>query len=421
MIAGGDPPRPLPATHDPHPPQHHNPRTPAGGECRRRCAVKSAFRRSNTTGVATAAPAAAPAPAAPRPSCPALDAVAAEIDALVERACTTAGPWIELWPRVEGLPPADETALGRESAALRERARAEAAAALKINNLGVSLAASRTLIAATVAVFTGQPNATAWPSRVGRTVSADVIAGDYETFMQSMREYGTKAAALDEAIKAARDSDVLWLLPEGSLRCPLGAAEVLRSLACAANLIASPDDIAGMNRLLGSLAMFSSPGRTQQTLAAIAAPFRQEMIEYTREAQRQLKILQDAGPVSSAEESLAARPFRFRGVDFSSSASSAYVLMVAFWIASGAIVAVLSHNLPPIATGLAGIALFGISTICAMLPARHERRDRWDEAVAAAARAVSVLREALDVKKKPPRANKTPDGAGGAPAQPRAP
>ena len=256
--------------------------------------------------------------------------------------------------------------------------------------------------------FGGQPDAKAWPSRVGRIVSADVVAGDYESLLHAMREFATKVAALDEAIKAARDRDVLWLLPEGSLRCPLGAAEILRVLAARANLISSPQDMAGMNRLLGSLAMFSSPGRTQQTLTAMTQPFRLEMIEYAREAHAQLKILKQEGPVGTAEAALAARPFRFRGIEVNASSSSALVLGTAFWLASGAILSVIAKSMPPLVAGIAGLAMFGLSTVCAMLPARQERRDRWDDAVAAAAHAVEVLREALEVKKQKAPAAESP-------------
>ena len=90
------------------------------------------------------------------------------------------------------------------------------------------------------------------------------------------------------------------------------------------------------------------------------------------------------------------------------SSSSALVLGTAFWLASGAILSVIAKSMPPLVAGIAGLAMFGLSTVCAMLPARQERRDRWDDAVAAAAHAVEVLREALEVKKQKAPAAESP-------------
>lgn len=347
-------------------------------------------------------PAALPDPPADLPtearrSTPAHDALRGEIDALEESGCVQPGPWIALWQRAQGLPPLEAPAPGApsETDLLRGRIATLTQAALNVGRFGDTVAAASQLVAAAAAVFSGQPDASAWPSRIGRIISVDVVVGDHAAFTAAMAAFTAHTEALDQAIAAARAADLLWLLPEGSLRCPLGADEILRSFAADANLISSPADSAGLNRLLGALALFSTPGRTQQTLASITAPFRQEMIEFAREATAQLAILRREGPAGTAELALAARPFRFRGVSVTADASMTYVLMIAFWVASGALCAVTARIATPLVTAATGLAAFGLSTVAALLPGRHARQAAWEDAIDRAEAAVAALQEAL--------------------------
>ncbi len=154
--------------------------------------------------------------------------------------------------------------------------------------------------------------------------------------------------------------------------------------------------------------MFSTPGRAQETLTSLSAPFRLEVIEIAREAHAQLKILHREGQAGNSETALCARPFRLRGVEIREDASVTYVLMVALWIGSGAILAVLARSVPQYVVLPSGLAMFTLSTLVAMQPARGAKREAWDAAVDAASSAVQVLQEALQVRKKAPGKDKEP-------------
>ena len=367
--------------------------------------------RKLTSGTDSPTDAPEPLDAPPDPESPAVTAITADLERLEDTVSNSVASWLELWQRIDSLcatAPAGSSA-AQAGEALRTRTLAATTTIFKVSRFPEVVAASRQLVSAASAVFNGQPDAKAWPSRIGRVINANVVAADYETIAGAMREYAVKIAALDEAIKNARDQEVLWLLPEGSLRCPAGAAEILRSEAAAANLITGADDLPGSTRLLGALAMFSTPGRSQETLTSLAAPFRLEVIEIAREAHSQLKILHREGAAGGAEAALSARPFRLRGVELREDASVTYVLMVALWIGSGAILAVLARSVPQYVLLPSGLAMLALSTIAAMQPARGAKRDAWDSAVEAASQAVQVLQEVLQVRKKPAASSKKDD------------
>lgn len=351
-------------------------------------------------------PADAPAePALPAPTCPQLDSARAALDALEERACTEAGPWIEYWSQVEALSGVTaEPRLALEIDAFRERALTAARDALGVGNLSRCLPAARTLIAAANAVLNGQPKIDPWPSGLGRLVSAESIVSDYEAVKQALAGYAEKITRLDEAIKAARDAEVVWLLPEGGLRCPAGAKEVFCDLAAAAGLITAGDaaqEFVGLMRWLG---MFSTPARSADVLASMQNPFKQEVVAYAKEAHAQLTLLSKAGANGDAGSLLAARPMRFRGVDIKSDSSAAYVIGTFFFGASAAVTAVVANQLPPLYTAAVGAGLFIVSLACAVVPARQAKTDHWRDAVTAAESAYGQLRDALIAKPKAPDA-----------------
>lgn len=333
---------------------------------------------------------------------PELDSIKADLDQLEDSVSRSIPEWMALTQRVEALFTGTPTGTPLAVAVhdLRQRVIAVTTATFDVARFPETVTATRQLVAAAEAVFTGQPDAKAWPSCVGRTVSADTVAADYEVITKSMREYGAKIASLDEAIKNARDNDVLWLLPDGGLRCPIGVIDILREEAATANLITSAADQAGATRLLGALAMFSTPGRSQETLSSLTAPFRSEVIAIAREAHTQLKILHQEGAKGAAEAALASRPFRLRGVEIRDQGSVTYVLMIALWIASGAVTAALVRTVPQYVMLPSAAAMFLLSTLAAFQPARSMKRDAWDSAVEAATDAVQVLQEALQVRKK---------------------
>jgi hypothetical protein len=348
--------------------------------------------------------AAAPAaPAEPPPVHPPLEALRAEMSQLLEFGSHEPGPWIEFWPRVEALVAGEPagTPIGVQIAEFREEVLGAARGSLGIASLAAALPAARALVAAAATVFNGQPQTVAWPSKIGRVISPEIVIAEYDTLKEAMAAYGAKVAELDAAIKAAREAELLWLLPEGSFRCPVGAKELLRHFAFGANLLSSPRDEQELGHFLRHLALFSTPGRSQETLASLLNPFRQEMMEYAKEARAQLDILVKAGPTGDAGSLLLDRPFRFRGVELSSDSSTAYVLGSMFFIGSSVLVWVVSRELPPLATAGLAVLLFGVSALCAVLPARNARADHWQEAVDSATAVYASLREALVVRRPP--------------------
>ena len=336
------------------------------------------------------------------PSCTALDTARANLALLIEQGITNVVPWLAYWPEVDALRAvaAPETLLGKEVEKFEAEARAACRAAIGVADLGLCVPAARALVSAAHAVFTGQPETTAWPSRIGRTVSAEAIVGEYTTLKAAMAVYGDKIELLDQAIKLARDNEVLWLLPEGSLRCPTGAKEILQHFAAGQGLISSADATQEFSNFLRSLAMFSTPGRSQETLNSLLNPFKQEMLEYAKEARLQLELLVKAGAGGDGGKLLLERPFHFRGVELATDSGSAMVLGTLFWIASGVIVAVIANSLPPLVTAGIALGLFGVSTLCAVIPARNAREDHWQRAVDQADHTYNLLRAALVAPKK---------------------
>ncbi len=363
--------------------------------------------------------AAAAAPAEPPPVHPPLEALRAELAQLLEYGSHDPAPWIEYWPRVESLVACDPpgTPVGDQVAAFRGEALEAARTAFGIANLATALPAARALVAAATTVFNGQPQTVAWPSKAGRVISPEIVIAEYDSLKAAMADYGQKVAALDEAIRAAREHDLLWLLPEGSFRCPVGAKELLAHFACAANLISSPRDEQEFGHFIRHLGLFSTPGRSQDTLASLLNPFRQEMMEYAKEARAQLDILMKAGPAGDAGSLLVERPFRFRGVELSSDSSAAYVLGSLFFIGSSVIVWVVSKELPPMVTMGLAVLLFGVSALCAVLPARNARAEHWQDTVDCANAVYASLRDALVTRRAPSAkpAKTTAAGADGPP------
>ena len=350
-----------------------------------------------------AASVAAP-PAEPPPVYPPLEALRAEMAQLLEYGSHEPAPWIEFWPRVDALVAAEPsgTPIGDQVAAFRVEALEAARTAFGIANLATALPAARALVAAATTVFTGQPQTVAWPSKIGRVISPDIVIAEYDALKTAMAGYGAKVAELDLAIRNARENDLLWLLPEGSFRCPVGAKELLAHFACAANLVSSARDEQEFGHFLRHLGLFSTPGRSQDTLASLLNPFRQEMMEYAKEARTQLDILMKAGPTGDAGSLLLERPFRFRGVELTSDSSAAYVLGSLFFIGSSVILWVVSKELPPMATLGLGVLLFGVSALCAVLPARNARAEHWQDTVDCAGAVYASLRDALVTRRTPP-------------------
>ena len=358
-----------------------------------------------------AASVAAP-PAEPPPVYPPLEVLRAEMAQLLEFGSHEPAPWIEFWPRVDSLVAAEPpgTPIGDQVAAFRGEALEAARTAFGIANLATALPAARALVAAATTVFTSQPQTVAWPSKNGRVISPDIVIAEYDALKTSMAAYGAKVAELDQAIRNARENDLLWLLPEGSFRCPIGAKELLAHFACAANLVASARDEQEFGHFLRHLGLFSTPGRSQDTLASLLNPFRQEMMDYAKEARTQLDILMKAGPTGDAGSLLLERPFRFRGVELTGDSSAAYVLGSLFFIGSSVILWVVSKELPPMATLGLGVMLFGVSALCAVLPARNARAEHWQETVDCAGAVYASLRDALVTRRTPPaRPDAKPD------------
>ncbi len=155
-----------------------------------------------------------PSPVAPEPATspqleapPAFTDAAAELHLLEDTVCKSVAPWMQLHERIQGLGATTTagTPLASEIDALRQRFLAATTTQFKVVSFPDAVLATRQLVAAASAVFNGQPDAKAWPSRAGRVINANVVAADYEAIANSMREYSVKIASLDEAITNARD------------------------------------------------------------------------------------------------------------------------------------------------------------------------------------------------------------------------